>query len=128
MWEIERGSLTEILADNRPMLEDELEPFCFLSRFQRDGVFSQAEVEAIRKQGSRRNRANEFLRLLLAKKNPAMEVFVDEMEKLGETYILQQLFPSTISNQCKGISHISIRVMLIGHYFVKRLPAHQYCI
>ncbi|XP_022288730.2 uncharacterized protein LOC111100879, partial [Crassostrea virginica] len=101
MWEIERGSLTEILADNRPMLEDELEPFCFLPRFQREGVFSQAEVEATRKQGSRRNRANEFLRLLQAKKNPAMDIFVDEMEKLGETYILQQLFPSAISDQCK---------------------------
>ena len=128
MWEIERGSLTEILADNRPMLEDELEPFCFLPRFQRDGVFSQVEVEAIRKQASRRNRANEFLRLLQAKKTPAMEVFVDEMEKLKETYILQQLFPSAISNQCKGIPHIPTRVMLKGHYFVKGLSAHQYCI
>lgn len=100
VWEIDRDSLTEILTDNRPMLEEELEPFCFLQRFQQDQIFSQDEIESIRKHGSRRYRANEFLRLLQAKGNPAMEAFMDEMRR-GDSYMLQQLIPSPTSTQCK---------------------------
>lgn len=103
VWKIHRDSLTEILTDNRPMLEDELEPFCFLQRFQQDQIFSQDEIQSIRKHGSRRYRANEFLRLLQAKGDPAMEVFMDEMRRRGDSYMLQQLIPSSPSTQCKGI-------------------------
>eukprot|EP00105_Crassostrea_gigas_P008267 XP_011422773.1 PREDICTED: uncharacterized protein LOC105325089 [Crassostrea gigas] len=101
VWQIDRDSLTEILTDNRPMLEDELEPFCFLQRFQQDQIFSQDEIESIRKHGSRRYRANEFLRLLQAKGDPAIEVFMDEMRRRGGSYMLQQLIPSSPSSQCK---------------------------
>uniref|UniRef100_K1QZT7 CARD domain-containing protein n=1 Tax=Magallana gigas TaxID=29159 RepID=K1QZT7_MAGGI len=101
VWKIDRDSLTEILTDNRPMLEDELEPFCFLRRFQQDQIFSQDEIESIRKHGSRRYRANEFLRLLQAKGDPAMEVFMDEMRRRGDSYMLRQLIPSSPSTQCK---------------------------
>lgn len=101
VWKIDRDSLTEILTDNRPMLEDELEPFCFLQRFQQDQIFSQDEIESIRKHGSRRYRANEFLRLLQAKGDPAIEVFMDEMRRRGDSYMLQQLIPSSPSTQCK---------------------------
>lgn len=103
VWKIDRDSLTEILTDNRPMLEDELEPFCFLQRFQQDQIFSQDEIESIQKHGSRRYRANEFLRLLQAKGDPAMEVFMDEMRRRGDSYMLRQLIPSSPSTQCKGI-------------------------
>ncbi|XP_056006441.1 uncharacterized protein LOC125658542 isoform X2 [Ostrea edulis] len=102
LWEIDRSCLMEVLADNRAMLEDELEPYRFLPRFRKEGLFSQEEVDLIKGQNIRRNRANEFLRLLQGKGKPALEVFVDELKKLNESYILQQLFPSTsTSTQCR---------------------------
>ena len=95
------SSLTELLADNESMLEDELEPFRFLQSFQKDGLFSQVEVEAIKRQESRRSRVREFLHRLKNKENGA-KAFIDELEKLNETYIKKQLFPSLESVQSKG--------------------------
>lgn len=123
LWEIDRSCLMEVLADNRAMLEDELEPYRFLPRFRKEGLFSQEEVDLIKGQNIRRNRANEFLRLLQGKGKPALEVFVDELKKLNESYILQQLFPSTsTSTQCRGIHWLNT-VMLC--YIVTRTTDGQ---
>ncbi|XP_062570894.1 uncharacterized protein LOC134232911 [Saccostrea cucullata] len=101
-WEVDRSSLVELLADNRSLLEDELEPFDFLSRFQQDDIFSEKEVTWIKGLGSRRSRARGFLSLLQVKRKPALEVFVDELKMSKETFLLEQLFPSTpITFQCK---------------------------
>lgn len=85
------------------MLEDELEPFRFLPRFQKDGLFSQDEVDTIKRQESRRSRVREFLHQLKNKENGA-KVFKDELKKLNETYIKKQLSPSLKSVQSKGKS------------------------
>ncbi|XP_061194349.1 uncharacterized protein LOC133202527 [Saccostrea echinata] len=108
-WEVDRSSLVELLADNRTILEDELEPFRFLTRFQQDGIFSEKEVNWIKRLGSRRNRARGFLSLLQGKRKSALEVFVDELKISKETFILEQLFPSTpTAFQCKECQRSTI--------------------
>lgn len=112
------------------MLEEELEPFCFLQRFQQDQIFSQDEIESIRKHGSRRYRANEFLRLLQAKGNPAMEAFMDEERgflHVTTTYPLTHVNPvQRYTRKCDiQTTHCTPEYYHRAEFIVQRLRALQ---